>query len=223
MPSFRTFSLTSLLAVSLLGTSARSQDHPTEHTVVPLDNFAPGQWVEKVSGDFTKHEPFVLRIHNDAGYIVFPHTHPIDENITVVKGSWALGMGRLFDRSALKPMELGSFGIAPKGMDHFAYANTDSILQVHGIGPFTSTVADAVYELNGEGVFLLTSLLRPGTPTTSAPSNCFTLKVGAHVHATRGEGAVVGARCSPANKLTQYWIQKPTGERFWATLPELRR
>jgi hypothetical protein len=175
MPSLKSVRLASLLILPLLATPAHPQDHPTQHVVVPLDNFAPGQWVEKVSRDFTKHEPFVLRIHNDAGYIVFPHTHPIDENITVVKGSWALGMGRLFDRSALKPMELGSFGIAPRGMDHFAYANTDSILQVHGIGPFSSTVADPVYELTGEDIFVLTSLLRPGTPTTSAPTDCFAL------------------------------------------------
>lgn len=224
VPSLRAFGFACLLAFSLLGSNAKSQDQSARHTVVPLDKFLPGQWVEIVWGDYTKPgEPFVLRIHNDAGYIVVPHTHPIDENITVVKGSWALGMGRRFDRSALKPMEVGSFGIAPRNMAHFAWAKTDSILQIHGIGPFSDTVVDPVYELTDQGVFLLTTLLRPGVPTSSSPPDCFAIKIGTHVRSNRGEGAVIRARCSPANKITQYWVQNPNGGRFWATLQELKQ
>lgn len=223
MFSFRTVCLALLLMFSLVRDNAKSQDRPAHHSVVPLNKFSPGQWVEKVWGDYSQPgEPFVLRIHNDAGYIVLPHVHPIDENITVVKGSWSLGMGRRFNRSALEPMEMGSFGIAPKNMAHFAWAKTDSILQVHGIGPFSSTVVDPVYELTDEGVFLLTSLLRPGLPTSSSPPNCFAVRIGTQVHGDRGQGVVVGARCSPANEVTQYWVQKPNGERFWAMLQELK-
>jgi hypothetical protein len=67
------------LLLVLGGNSAQSQD-PAAHGVVPLHTFHPGQWVEKVWGDFTKTgEPFVFRIHQDAGYITLPHTHPTDE------------------------------------------------------------------------------------------------------------------------------------------------
>jgi len=222
MFSFRVFFLVPLLALSFVCGHAQSPD-PAPHAVVPLHTFAPGQWVERVSGDPTKAgEPFVIRIHNDAGYIVLPHTHLIDENLTIVKGSWSVGMGRLFNRSALEPMELGSFGIVPKNMAHFAWAKTDTIAQVHGIGPFSSTLVDPVYELTEKGVFLLKSLLQPGTPTSSSPADCFALKVGAHVRGEAGEGMVVGARCSPANQITQYWVQKPNSERFWATFQELK-
>ena len=125
MFSARTVSLVILLAFSLTWDHATSQDHSASHNAYPLSKFQPGQWVEKVSGDFTKPgEPFVFRIHQDAGYITLPHTHPIDENITVVKGSWSLGMGRRFNRSALEPMETGTFGIAPKNMAHFAWSKT---------------------------------------------------------------------------------------------------
>ena len=200
-----------------------SQDPPAHHTVVPLHEFQQGQWVEKVWGDSSKPgEPFVLRIHQDAGYIVFPHTHPIDENLTIVKGTWALGMGRRFDRSALTLMELGSFGIAPRNMAHFGWSKTDTIEQVHGIGPFSSTLLDPVFELTPQGVTLLTSLLLPGTRATSYPPDCFTLKMGAPARSDRGEGVVIGARCSPANQLTQYWVKQSNGERFWATLQELK-
>ena len=215
MSSIRTVSTAAVLMLSLVAFKANAQDHPSAHTVVPLHEFAEGQWVEKVSGDATKPgDPFVIRIHQDAGYIVFPHTHPIDENLTIVKGTWALGMGRHFDRSALLLMELGSFGIAPRHMAH--------IEQVHGIGPFSSVLLDPVFELTPQGIFLLTSLLQPGTPTTSSPADCFPLKVNTRVKGERGEGVILGARCSPANQMTQYWIRKANGERFWAPVPDLK-
>ena len=221
--STRTVSLVILLTFSLTWDNAKPQDHSASQSVYPLSKFQPGQWVEKVSGDFTKPgEPFVFRIHQDAGYITLPHTHPIDENITVVKGSWSLGMGRRFNRSALEPMDTGTFGIAPKDMAHFAWSKTETILQVHGIGPFSSTVIEPVYELNEKGVFSLSSLLSPGRPTTSNPPDCFALKINAKVRGNSGEGIVVGARCSPSNQITQYWVQKSNGERFWAALQELK-
>ena len=221
--SLRAVPLVILLAFSLTWDHAESQDHSASHRVYPLNNFQPGQWVENVSGDFTKPgEPFVFRIHQDAGYITLPHTHPIDENITVVKGSWALGMGRRFNRSALEPMDLGTFGIAPKNTAHFAWTKTGTILQIHGIGPFTSTVVEPVYELTQEGVFSLTSLLLPGSPTSSSPPGCFALKINTKVRGEAGEGIVVGARCSPSNQITQYWVQEANGVRFWATFQELK-
>lgn len=221
--SSKSFFISLLIVITLVSNRAKSQDHQAHHSVVPLHKFQQGQWVEKIWGEPSKPgEPFVLRIHQDAGYIVFPHTHQIDENITIVKGTWSLGTGRRFDRSALEIMETGSFGIAPKNMAHFGWSKTETIDQVHGIGPFTSTVIDPVYELNEKGVFLLTSLLLPGTPTTSNPPDCFPLKVGAKARSERGQGVIIGARCSPYNELTQYWIRKPNGDRFWATIQELR-
>jgi len=214
-----------VLALLLGAFAAFAQSHtPAPHHVVPLHTFSPGQWVEKVSGDFSKPgEPFVFRIHQDAGYITLPHFHPIDEHITVVKGTWSLGMGRRFNQSALEVMETGTYGMAPKNMAHFAWSKTETILQVHGIGPFASTVVEPVYELTDQGVFSLTSLLLPGVPTSASPPDCFALKVNDQVRGDAGEGRVVGARCSPSNQITQYWIQKPNGERFWAALPQLKK
>jgi len=79
-----------------------------------------------------------------------------------------------------------------------------------------------VYELTDKGIFSLTSLLLPGSPTSSNPPDCFTLKVDAKVLGESGEGVVVGARCSPSNRITQYWVQKANGDRFWASLQELK-
>src|SRR5215510_9129389 len=220
--SFRIVFFAPLLALCLVGSHTESQEL-ARHSVVPLHEIPSEKWVEKVWGDPSRPaEPFVIRIHNDAGYVVLPHTHPIDEHIVVVQGSWSLGMGRRFDRSALEQLELGAYGFVPRTMAHFARSKTETIVQVHGIGPFGSAVVDPVYELTEKGVFVLTSLLQPGSPTQSSPPDCFVLKIGARVRGDAGEGTVVGARCSPANQLTQYWVRKPDGERFWATSQELK-
>ena len=222
MVPLRILSLASLVALVFVGSGgeARAQD-PTPHAVVPLKD-APSDGIERVWGDPSKPgEPFVIRIHRDAGHIVLPHTHPVDENIAVVKGTWSLGMGRRFSQADLVPMELGAFGFAPKGMAHFAWSKTATIIQVHGIGPFSIEFVDPVYELTDTGVLVRTSLSQPGVPASSTPADCFGLRMGAQVRGGAGEGIVVGALCSPANRLSLYWVKKPTGERFWAPPQEL--
>jgi len=214
--------LTPLSVFLLASIDAEAQDAAT-HGVVPLHAPRPGQWVEKVWGDpDTPSAPFVIRIHADAGYIILPHTHEVDENIVVIQGVWALGMGSRFDRSALEQLDVGAFGFAPKNMAHFAWSKTETTIQVHGIGAFSSKLVDPAYELTHKGLLILTYLLRPGTPTQSAPPECFAWKIGARVRGTAGEGAVIGARCSPANHLTQYWVRRPNGEQVWAPSQELR-
>jgi anti-sigma factor ChrR (cupin superfamily) len=90
-----------------------------------------------VSGDPTAEgKPFVLRIRCPDGAKVPPHWHPTDENITVLKGNFMIGTGEVFDRSKLTPMEAGNFILMPKTMRHFALCKGDTVLQVHGIGPF---------------------------------------------------------------------------------------
>jgi quercetin dioxygenase-like cupin family protein len=218
--------ITFALALSTLfvaGSYAQSEADRDLPVVVPLHKMRAGQWVEKVWGDPEKPgEVFAIRIHNDAGYLVMPHVHPMDEHIVVVQGTWWFGMGSRFERSALKQVELGAFTIGPKNMPHFGWSKVESTIHVYGVGPFSSKLIDPMYELTGNGTFLLTSLLQPGTPTDSIPPDCFSLKVGARVKSAEAEGAVVGARCSPANHLTQYWIEKTNGDRFWATIEQLK-
>jgi hypothetical protein len=214
--------LSILLTRFLVGNNAAAQDL-ANGGVVPLHKIPSVQWIERVSGDMDKPGlPFVIRIHHDAGYVVLPHTHPEDENITVLKGIWALGMGPRLKMSELKPMELGAFGFVPKNLEHFGYAKVETVLQVHGIGPFVNVPVDPVFELTDKGVLSKPSLVRPGVPTSSSPPDCFVLKMGARVRGARGEGIVVGGLCSPANQFTQYWIQKSNSERFWATLQGLK-
>ena len=210
-----------LAVVSVRFLQAGFAQQPAQSHVVPLKKLPKDLRFETVSGDPSKSgAPFVIRIHAEAGYIIMPHTHPIDENIVVVKGSWAVGMGDRFNRQALEPMEVGTYGLVPRTMAHFALSKTDTIIQVHGIGPFRTQWVVPMYELTDKAVLLETSAAERGRPTPMSPPGCFVLKLGDRVRGSYGEGVVIGAQCTP-DQLTQYWIEKSDGERFWAQRDEL--
>ena len=64
-----------------------------EPRIIPLKSMAGD--VEILYGDpEVSGEPFVMRIRELPGTIVPPHSHPVDENITVVEGTWYFGLGR---------------------------------------------------------------------------------------------------------------------------------
>jgi hypothetical protein len=89
-----------------------------------------------VSGDPTQAGPFTVRLKAPAGYKVAPHWHPTDEQVTVLSGIFALGMGETFDQKALKNLSAGGYALMPAEMRHFAMAKTAATIQVHGTGPF---------------------------------------------------------------------------------------
>jgi quercetin dioxygenase-like cupin family protein len=90
-----------------------------------------------VSGDMNADgTPFVLRLRCAAGTKIPAHWHPTEENVTVLKGVFQVGMGEKFDASGLQTMNLGDFGSIPKEMRHFAQSKTATVVQVNGTGPF---------------------------------------------------------------------------------------
>jgi hypothetical protein len=81
-------------------------------------------------------QPYTLRLSCTDGAKIAPHWHPTTENVTVVKGTFALGMGSKWDPSAMKDLPSGGFVSAPARMRHYAMCKGDTIVQVHGLGPF---------------------------------------------------------------------------------------
>jgi quercetin dioxygenase-like cupin family protein len=74
-----------------------------------------------------------------AGFRVEAHTHPADERITVLQGTWHLGFGESFDASRLKALPTGSFVVIPAGTPHFHSTENEAIVQVHGVGVVSMT------------------------------------------------------------------------------------
>jgi quercetin dioxygenase-like cupin family protein len=97
----------------------------------------PGAQLAVIEGDPTKAGgTFTIRLKAPDGYKVPPHWHPVAENVTVLEGTFVVGMGDKFDESAGKELEAGSFASMPKGVRHFAWTKGETTIQVHGVGPF---------------------------------------------------------------------------------------
>lgn len=84
-----------------------------------------------------------VRLRMPKGYAIAPHYHPTDEAVTVLSGSFRMGMGDRLDRSAAKRLGPGGWGLMPAGEHHYAIAETDTVVQVHLVGPFAITYVNA--------------------------------------------------------------------------------
>jgi hypothetical protein len=87
--------------------------------------------------------PYTVRLSCTDGTKIAPHWHPATENVTVIKGTFQLGMGSKWDPSALKDIPAGGFVSAPARMRHFATCKGDGIVQVHGLGPLVINFVEA--------------------------------------------------------------------------------
>ena len=95
-----------------------------------------GAKMAALEGDPTKEGPFVVRFQFPAGYHIAPHTHPKTERVTVISGALYLATGEALDRNSAKKLPAGSFGYWPAGMKHTAWSEGETVIQLHGIGPW---------------------------------------------------------------------------------------
>src|SRR6266404_4226379 len=100
--------------------------------------FDPGMKLAVLSGDPGAKGPYVVRLQFPAGYRFPVHWHPGVENLTVVSGTFQLGMGNTADWNALKSYGPGDFLYIPPKHAHFggSAAQGPSVIQLHGEGPF---------------------------------------------------------------------------------------
>ncbi len=129
--------ISGLFLIGVLPLPATAAD---EHVVVSPDNlkwgaappaFPKGAQIAVLSGDPSMEGLYVVRLKVPAGYKVPPHTHPNDENITVISGTFNIGMGDKLDEKKGDALKAGGFARAPKGMQHYAWFTEDTIVQLH--------------------------------------------------------------------------------------------
>lgn len=92
-----------------------------------------------LEGDPSQPGMFTLRFWFPDGFQVQPHFHGQTEHATVISGVLHLGMGDKFDRTATTVLAAGSFGFWPAGARHYAWFEGETVLQLHGQGPWTVT------------------------------------------------------------------------------------
>jgi hypothetical protein len=86
-------------------------------------------------GDPSKKAPFTLRLKMPAGFKIPPHWHTNDEQLTIVSGTLILHMGDTMDAPSTSLVPAG-FHFLPGKMHHAAETKVETIVQLHGSGPF---------------------------------------------------------------------------------------
>jgi hypothetical protein len=140
-----------LLAFSLalsasVAVAQGAPSHTAPHAVIVLPDqvtwgpappaLPAGAKAAVLEGNPKRAGPFTLRISIPDGYRVPPHFHPVAERVTVIQGTFQLGMGDKFDQSALNSLPAGSYVSMKPGTHHFAQAKGNTIVQINGIGPW---------------------------------------------------------------------------------------
>jgi uncharacterized protein (TIGR02246 family) len=96
----------------------------------------PGAKIAVLEGDPMQPGPFTFRLMFPASYRIPPHFHPVIEHATIVSGSLSLGQAERWDDSKLVRLDAGDFIHMPPGTRHFVLANRETVIQLHGMGPW---------------------------------------------------------------------------------------
>lgn len=103
----------------------------------------PGAQAIVLEGDPTKAQLFTLRLKFPNNYLVPPHFHGAWEHVTVISGLLHVGMGETVNMASATELRPGAFMAIPTGHRHYAHAVGETVVQIHGMGPFTVTYVRA--------------------------------------------------------------------------------
>lgn len=143
-----------VIGTAPLGAAAQTPTNPaaavlTSHIMVAPSEITweacpptlpPGAQCATIEGDRSAPNAlFTYRLKMPDNYRIAPHFHPADEHLTIITGTFRMGLGERFSGDSLKPMAAGSFVVMPKGVPHYALTRGETIIQVHAIGPWGLT------------------------------------------------------------------------------------
>ncbi len=139
-------------AALVLGTFASAPVWAAEYTAVmspdikwmDAPSIGPGAKTAVIDGDPKATGPFVMRLKLPPKTRIKVHTHPADENVTILSGSLRFAPGDKFDTKAAKTFGPGSYFSIAKGKPMFAYTtDKETVLQLHGTGPWGISYLDS--------------------------------------------------------------------------------
>lgn len=100
------------------------------------NSLPPGARLAVLEGNPMAEGFYTMRLWMPAGYRIPPHFHKKFEHVTVISGTFNLGMGETFDESKAAKMPAGTFGYLAPNMNHYAFASEPTVIQLHGDGPW---------------------------------------------------------------------------------------
>ncbi len=144
--SRKTFMIATILGLLFALTSATADEQyrgdghmmmtPDEMSWGPVGSMGEGAEITFIEGDISESEPFTFRLRLEDGYRILPHVHPAYERVTVLQGTLHFAHGKTFDKEQTRELPVGSVAIMPPGDPMFGYAEGETIIQLHGTGPW---------------------------------------------------------------------------------------
>lgn len=98
--------------------------------------FDPGMKIVVLHGDPGAKGDYTLRLQFPDGYKFPEHWHPSAEHLTVVSGTFLLGMGNSAEGNPVRTYAPGDFIYIPARNSHHGGARGVTVIQLHGEGPF---------------------------------------------------------------------------------------
>lgn len=145
----RTLGALSLTLLTVAGAAAvRGQESkpaaPAHVMVSPADmkwadgpgSLPPGARFAVIEGDPKNPGLFTMRLKLPASYRIPAHWHPADEHVTVISGTFHMGLGDKLDATKGHALGAGSFAVMPAKTNHYAFTNEETVIQLHGVGPW---------------------------------------------------------------------------------------
>lgn len=96
----------------------------------------PGARIAVIEGPLDQPVPFTFRLKLPANMKVAPHVHPAAERVTVLSGTFHFAHGETYDTSRTMALGPGSVAIMPAGAPMFGYTKEETVIQLHGTGPW---------------------------------------------------------------------------------------
>jgi quercetin dioxygenase-like cupin family protein len=138
-----------ILAIGCLGASMSWAQAGAHIMVTPNDlkwadvpSLPPGAKIAVIEGPMTEAVPFTVRIKLPADYKVPAHWHPAVERVTVLSGTFNIGMGDKLDPQKTTALGPGSVIIMQPQTNHFAWTKEETVVQLSGTGPWGITYID---------------------------------------------------------------------------------
>ena len=150
-PQFLTVAAVASLAVLAPHAAAQATHAAAPHPAGPPHSaaavkFGPGpDFLPKqvqfvlLQGDPSKPGIYTIRLHFPAGFHFPAHYHPADEHVTVLQGTFIVGMGDSINVAKGQTLTAGGFITAPANGHHWAVTRGITVVQVSGEGPFGIT------------------------------------------------------------------------------------
>jgi quercetin dioxygenase-like cupin family protein len=108
-----------------------------------VPSLPPGAKLAVIEGPMNEAVPFTVRVKLPANYRLPAHFHPAVERVTTLSGVFYMGMGDKLDPAqATMALGPGDVMIMVPGTKHFAVTKEETVLQLHGTGPWGITYVD---------------------------------------------------------------------------------